>query len=57
MLKQVETVAVQGGNVEIVHQLKYEIQRLLLVEEKLWQQRSKSQLDKIEGPKHKFLSQ
>ena len=40
MLKQVETVAVQGGNVEIVHQLKYEIQRLLLVEEKLWQQRS-----------------
>ena len=57
MLKQVETVAVQGGNVEIVHQLKYEIQRLLLVEEKLWQQRSKSQLDKIEGPEHKFLSQ
>ncbi|XP_030958925.1 uncharacterized protein LOC115980855 [Quercus lobata] len=42
MLKQAETVAVQGGNVEIVHQLKYEIQRLLLVEEKLWQQRSKS---------------
>ena len=42
MLKQAESVAVQGGNVETGHQLKHEIQRLLLVEEKLWQQRSKS---------------
>jgi len=40
-------VAVQGGNVEIVHQLKHEIQRLLLVEEKLWQLRSKSHWIKL----------
>ena len=37
MLKQAESVAVQGGNVEVVQQLKHEIQELLLVEEKLWQ--------------------
>ena len=36
MLKHAETVAVQGGNVELVQQLKCEIQGLLLAEEKLW---------------------
>nr|POE61774.1 hypothetical protein CFP56_70869 [Quercus suber] len=42
LLKHAETVAVQRGNMELVQQLKHEIQGLLLVEGKLWQQRSKS---------------
>lgn len=41
LLKQVENLALQGANFDIVQQLKHEINSLLAAKEKLWQQRSK----------------
>lgn len=39
-LQQAEDAAVKGGNVDFFRQLKTEVNDLLRLEEKLWQQRS-----------------
>ena len=42
LLKQAENLALQGANFDTVQQIKHEINALLVAEEKLWLQRSKS---------------
>jgi len=40
LLKEAEVAAARGKNVEVFLQLKFEINNLLRLEEKMWQQRS-----------------